>query len=225
MTVLPRALLWRRTDTIGAEFVVLDDRRGLVARGYATADEPVPYACRYELFTDEDWVSARFEATVEGAGWLRTARLERAAGRWRVTTAEQGDLDAAARAAGHPAQPLPGSEDPDRLGTALDLDLWASPLTNTLPVRRLDLRHAAPGTVHTITAAWILLPSLAVVAGEQTYTVLPGGGVRYASDGFTADLALDEDGYVVHYPGLAERPSRGPNARSASASEPRDRTK
>ncbi len=202
MTALPRARLWRRLDTTGTEFVVFDDRRGLAARGVATATVPVPYACRYELFTDDTWVSARFEATVEGGGWLRTLRLERAAGRWRATTAEQGDLDAAMVAAGH-APLQPGSEDPDRLHPVLDIDIYASPLTNTLPLRRLDLLHAEPGTTQTVKAAWVLVPSLAVVLSEQTYTVLGGGTVRYASGAFAADLSLDADGYVTHYPGLA----------------------
>jgi hypothetical protein len=203
VTALPRTRLWQRTDTTGTELVVFDDHHGLVARGVAMAGDPVPYACWYELFTDDAWVSARFEATVEGGGWLRTLRLERAAGRWRATTAEQGDLDAAVRAAGHPAPPLPGSEDPDRLHAALDVDLYASPLTNTLPLRRLDLLRAAPGATETITAAWVLLPSLAVVASRQTYTVLGEGVVRYASGTFTADISIDPDGYVTHYPGLA----------------------
>jgi hypothetical protein len=205
MTVLPKALLWRRLDTAGTEHVGLDDRSGLAARGVATAADPVPYACRYELFTDNAWVSARLEATAEGAGWLRTVRMERAAGRWRVTTAEQGDLDAALRRAGHPAAALPGSEDPGRLDAALDIDLYASPLTNTLPLRRLNLLGAAVGTTRTIVAAWVLLPSLAVIANEQSYTVLGSQLVRYASGTFTADLTLDPDGYVTHYPGLADR--------------------
>jgi hypothetical protein len=205
MTVLPRALFWHRVDGYGAEHVVLDDRRGLAARGVATAADPVPYACRYELFTDEGWATAHFEATVEGGGWLRTVRLERAAGRWRVTTAEQGDLDAALRAAGHPPAPPAGSEDPDRLHEARDVDLYASPLTNTLPLRRLDLAAAPERTTRTITAAWVLLPGLAVVPNEQTYTMLGDGRVRYASGTFSADLTVDGDGYVLRYPGLAAR--------------------
>src|SRR5690349_19270577 len=116
VAVLPRALIWQRLDTTGAEQVNLDDRSGLTARGTAVAADPVPYACRYELFTDDSWTCARFEATAEGAGWRRTVRMERAGGRWRVTTAEQGDLDAALRADGHPTAPAPGCEDPDRLG-------------------------------------------------------------------------------------------------------------
>ena len=195
----PRALLWTRTDTAGAEHVAFDDRRGLTARGVQVAGDPVPYACRYELYTDEAWATARFEATAEGAGWSRTVRLERAAGRWRVTTAEQGDLDGALRSAGRAAAPMPGIEDADRLADAYDVDLYASPLTNTLPLRRLGMVD------FTITAAWVLLPSLAVVASEQSYTVLGDNRVRYTSGSFRADLDLDEHQFVVRYPGLAQR--------------------
>src|SRR5262245_26928209 len=203
MSVLPRALIWQRLDVTGAEQVSFDDRSGLVARGAAVAADPVPYACRYDLLTDGAWAAGRFEATAEGAGWLRSVRMERAAGRWRVTTAEQGDLDAAVRAAGRAAQPPPGCEDPEELDP--DVDLAGSPLTNTLPLRRLGLLGAAPGTARTVTAAWVLLPSLAVVRASQAYTVLGPGRVRYESGEFSADLELDADGYVTYYPGLARR--------------------
>jgi hypothetical protein len=126
--------------------------------------------------------------------------MERAAGRWRVTTAEQGNLNAVV-----PSAPYPGSEEPGRLSDALDVDLYASPLTNTLPIRRLGLLGRPPGTTSTITAAWILLPSLAVLPLEQTYTVLEKGQLQYSSNGFAATLDVDEDGFVVTYPGLATR--------------------
>jgi len=200
MTVLPRAIAWQRTDTTGGEYVGFNDRRGLIGRGVTFSADPAVYSCRYELSTDDEWVSTRFEATAEGAGWLRTLRMERAAGRWRVTTAEQGNLNAVVRSA-----PFPGSEEPGRLTDALDVDLYASPLTNTLPIRRLGLLGQPAGTTRTITAAWILLPSLAVLPLEQTYTVLAEGQLRYSSNGFTADLDIDEDGLVVRYPGLATR--------------------
>jgi hypothetical protein len=200
MTVLPRAIAWQRTDTTGGEYAGFSDRRGLFVRGLAFSADPTVYCCRYELSTDDEWVSNRFEATVEGPGWLRTLRMERAAGRWRVTTAEQGNLNAVVRSA-----PFPGSEEPGRLSDALDVDLYASPLTNTLPIRRLGLLGQPPGTTRTITAAWILLPSLAVLPLEQTYTVLDKGKLQYASNGFTAALDVDEDGFVVTYPGLATR--------------------
>ncbi|MEV8514350.1 putative glycolipid-binding domain-containing protein [Dactylosporangium sp. NPDC051484] len=198
MTVLPRAFAWQRTDTTGGEFVTLDDRRGLRAKGVAFASDNALYSCRYELHTDDAWASTRLELAIEGGGWLRTLRMERAAGRWRVTTSEQGNLERVL-----PQAPFAGIEESDRLHAVLDVDLQNSPLTNTLPVRRLGLHRASPGTVVRIEAAWVLLPSLAVLPVEQSYEVLGPRRVRYRSEHFTADLELTDDGYVAEYPGLA----------------------
>jgi hypothetical protein len=205
MPTLPKSLLWRRLDTVGVDHALISDRRGLHARGVAVAADPVPHTCRYEVFTDDGWAVAHLDVVTEGGGWLRSVRLERAAGRWRVTTAEQGDLDAVLRAAGHAGGMLPGTEEPERLADAIDVDLGAAPLLNSLPVRRLGLRDAPPGTSHTIRVAWVLVPSLQVIAAAQEYTALGAGKVRYSSDSYTAELDLDADGYVTHYPGLATR--------------------
>ena len=232
MAVLPKALLWRRLDGIGSEHALVDDAAGLHARGTMTAAEPVPFVCRYELYTDDTWVTARFDVAVEGAGFLRTVRLERAAGRWRVTASEQGNLDATLTAAGRPRAGLPGSEDPARLARALDVDLGYSPLTNTLPVRRLGLHEGGRGSgaAQPVEVAWVLLPGLEVVPSTQTYARLDergggearlipqaddrarnerGGGearlIRFTSGSFTADITVDSSGFVTHYPGLAER--------------------
>jgi hypothetical protein len=203
---LPKSLFWERLDVAGAEHVVYDDRRGLRAWGTALAVDPIPYSCRYDLVTDEQWATGRLEVTVEGGGWVRTLRLEHAAGRWRATTGEQGDLDAALRTARLRGAGLPGTEEPSRLEPALDIDLSGSPLTNTLPVRRLDLLRARPGTERRLIVAWVLLPTLEVVPAEQGYTALGDNRVRYTSGDFTAELELDDDGFVVRYPGLAKRP-------------------
>jgi hypothetical protein len=191
VTPLPRALAWQRIDLAGSEFCVFDDSSGLRASGTAVAGDA--YACRYDLTTDASWATTRFEVSAQGAGWTRSVRLVRADRGWRVTAREEGTL----RGAG-----LPGIEDPSRLDAALDIDLYASPLTNTLPIRRLRLAEGRPVT---ILAAWVLLPSLAVIPSEQTYTRLSRDRVRYSSDDFTADIDIDADGYVTHYPGLASR--------------------
>jgi hypothetical protein len=205
MSTMPKSLFWTRTDTAGAEHIVFDEARGLAARGSVLAVDPIPYSCRYQLTTGPDWATTRLEVEAEGAGWLRNVRLERAGGRWRVTTGEQGDLDAALRAAGHPVAGLPGTDDPDRLAEAVDVDLGGSAPFNILPIRRLGLTRAAPETGHRITVAWVLVPSLTVVPAEQVYTALGPGRIRFTSDTFTADLDVDPDGWVVRYPGLAER--------------------
>ena len=205
MSTLPGSLFWERRDTAGSEHVLVDARSGLYARGTALAVDPVPYTCRYELQTDPSWGTSRFEVSAEGAGWARSVRLELAAGRWRATTSEQGNLDAALTAAGHARAGLPGTEDPDLLYGAFDVDLGGSPLTNTLPIRRLGLLKAEAGVAHRVSVAWVLLPSLEVVQADQIYTPLSDGRVRFASETFSTDMVIDDDGFVRDYPGLAAR--------------------
>jgi len=205
MRPLPTSLFWQRTDTSGAEHVLVDASHGLYARGTALAVDPVAYTCHYELQTDDTWATTYLDVTAEGAGWSRNVRLELAAGRWRVTTSEQGDLDAVLSASGHAGAGLPGIEDPDRLFGAFDVDLGGSPLTNTLPVRRLRLLTGEKDVAHRLSVAWVLLPSLEIVQADQIYTSLGDGVVRFANETFSADLALDDQGFVVDYPGLAKR--------------------
>ena len=205
MAVLPGSLFWDRRDTSGAEHALVDARAGLHARGSALAVDPIPYGARYELRTDPEWVTTALDVSTEGAGWSRTLRLESEGGRWRTVTGERGDLDAALTAAGHAGAGLPGTEDPDRLFGAFDVDLTGSPLTNTLPIRRLGLLKAEPMVAHRVSVAWVLLPSLEIVQADQIYTALGDGRVRFANETFSADLVVDDEGFVVEYPGLARR--------------------
>jgi hypothetical protein len=89
---------------------------------------------------------------------------------------------------------------------ALDCDLANSPVTNFMPARRL--RDAAADHV----MAWVSLPDLSVRRSEQRYERIDDRHVRYVDSGFSADLELDEDGFVVCYPWLAERVPSGARA-------------
>ena len=88
---------------------------------------------------------------------------------------------------------------------AYDVDLTGSPLTNVLPIRRLNLLKADPGVAHRISVAWVIVPSLEVVQADQIYTPLGDGAVRFASETFSTDLVIDDEGFVRDYPGLAAR--------------------
>jgi hypothetical protein len=87
----------------------------------------------------------------------------------------------------------------------LDLDLQASPLFNSLPVLR-DRLHEG-GNAREYAMAFVRVPELTVERSVQRYVPLERGVVRYRSGTFTADIEFDADGFVVRYPGLAERVS------------------
>jgi hypothetical protein len=129
--------------------------------------------------------------------------LERAAGRWRVTATEQGNLDAALRAAGHARADQPGCEEPSKLYAALDVVIGGSALSHTLPIRRLRLLNGAGGK-QSVDVAWVLVPSLEVLDDTWSYQLLEDGRVRVTGKSTSVELDVDQRGYVRHYPGLAD---------------------
>lgn len=82
------------------------------------------------------------------------------------------------------------------------VDLAFSPLTNTLPILRDDLHRGGPGRDYVM--ALVDVPSLEVELSEQRYEPIDSRTVRFRSGDFEAVLELDESGFVVRYPGLAE---------------------
>jgi hypothetical protein len=69
----------------------------------------------------------------------------------------------------------------------------------------MNLLDAAIGTSRTVVVAWILLPSLEVIESSQTYRVVGDHQFRFTSGAFSADIDVDDQGYVLRYPELAER--------------------
>jgi uncharacterized protein len=93
-----------------------------------------------------------------------------------------------------------------------DVDLSATPFTNTLPIRRLD---PGEGESSEIAVVYADVPNMRADTSKQRYTCLErgaGGGLyRYEDEGsfrgFTAELQVDADGLVLDYPGIFRRMS------------------
>jgi len=92
----------------------------------------------------------------------------------------------------------------------IDVDIAITPATNTLPIKRLRLQALE---ARDIPVAYIPLPEQ--IAGdfqpsrtEQRYTCLiPEQRYRYESllGAFTAELEVDENGFVLDYPDIFRR--------------------
>ena len=89
------------------------------------------------------------------------------------------------------------------LGDCDFFDLGSSPLFNSLPVLRDELLERGPA--HDYVMRWVSVPELESTEAPQRYEPLGNGIVRFSSDSFTADIEFGADGFVVRYPGLAER--------------------
>jgi hypothetical protein len=175
------------------------------------------YALSWVLETGDHWVTRRLAATVHGHGWSRQLELERSDdGVWssRASTSGSGasrGVRSEDGASADAAMPPPGIDNPDELRDALDCDLGLCPMTNTMPILRLNLlRQGAPGPREAetmLTMAWVEVPSLRVFPSRQRYGSSPAsaGMVRFSSESrdFTAVLTTDQHGVVTLYPGLA----------------------
>lgn len=180
-----RCIRWSAWEGFETGIEHLDIRResnGIVVAGIiAGSDEDAgSYALSYGLAIDEAWRVRDAEFSLTSGSRLHLESDGR--GSWRTN----------------------GQERPDLKG-CIDIDIQASPLTNTLPIRRLALDR---GQSADIRVAYIRVPSLAVEPAGQRYTALePGSLYRFESleSGFKADLPVDREGFVMNYPRLFRR--------------------
>lgn len=175
---------WREWSGEGLEHLVLTEEPDGVRADAAVlgASDGQVFAARYLIRCDAGWRARRLAVGLVGEGPGLELSSD-GSGRW-----------------------TDGSGAPlARLDGALDVDISATPFTNTLPIRRLNLRA---GDRETILVAYVKLPELTLAADRQRYTCLEQGRrYRYESEdsGFTRELEVDGDGLVLTYPGLFRR--------------------
>lgn len=168
------------------------DDDGMTAHGTSLTDD---YALSWSLDATDAWVTRTLDVTVHGDGWWRTLALAHSIeGVWTAHVEMHGDVDL----------PPAGIEDDAALEGALDCDLGLCPVTNTMPIRRLGLLDASTHDT-TLVMAWVEVPSLRVLRSEQLYRSAGPGLVAFRSGDFTAEISVDDEGFVIDYPQLARR--------------------
>lgn len=189
-----RLVSWERTDELAGHSVARIERLpgGWRFHGSEVIAGPGELlSCTFRVELGDDWVTRDVEARAIGPGGERTLTLSADAGRrWQVDGVHRPELDG-----------------------CIDVDVAATPLTNTFPIRRL--RGLAVGQEVTTPIAWVDVPDLGVTRVEQTYRRLPD------TDGLEAwqyrdprhgpfILTVDADGVAVTYEDLARRVATAP---------------
>lgn len=152
--------------------------------GAATADRPA-FSASYDLVTDDTGATKRLSLNVSLAERERQLSIARdEENMWLVT-----DHQGAARAA---------------YDGALDVDVALSPFFNALPIRRLGLHQHAESV--TVPVVYVYLPGLTITAASISYTSPgPPGGIKLHSPVARTTVTVDDDGFILDYPDLAER--------------------
>ena len=123
-------------------------------------------------------------------GHTRTVRIERADGKVLELFS-----DGAGGWSDDRAEPIPA------LRGCMDVDVWPTPLTNSLPIWRTEWTDQPVR----FAMAWIDATEMSVKRAEQVYTRIDATHFRFQSANFEAVLELDADGIVADYPGLFVR--------------------
>jgi uncharacterized protein len=186
---LPPAAAWRHHGAReGFETVFFArDAGGLHLRGGTTAiEDGRAWFVQYEIVVGDDWCTQRADVSSSSVRGSHRSLIERiGSGSWRVDGVARPDLDG-----------------------CLDVDLESSACTNAMPVHRMQL---SIGQASDAPAVYVRAVDGVVERIEQRYRRLAddGGPARYhyvsPQFSFEANLAYDEWGLVVDYPGLATR--------------------
>jgi hypothetical protein len=89
---------------------------------------------------------------------------------------------------------------------AVDVDVVLSPFFNALPIRRVGLHRHADAV--TLPLVYVNLPELTVGPATISYRSSDpesGGGIKLISPVANTTIVVDDDGFILDYPGLAER--------------------
>ncbi|AEI64344.1 putative glycolipid-binding domain-containing protein [Corallococcus macrosporus] len=179
-----RASVWRRLLSPGSEYFELVARpEGWVLAGSVVfVDGGLPHFVEYTVTTNAAWETQTVHVLRRnGDGEARLQLRVDGERRW-----------------------WKGDEEVAHLRGCPDIDVACTPSTNTLPIRRLGL---AVGQAADVRAAWLRIPSLTLEVLPQRYTRLAETRYRYESNGgrFVAEVDVDADGVVTHYPPGWER--------------------
>jgi hypothetical protein len=182
-------LTWRAPDISRMESVrVQVSGKRIRANGRivaaATATNPA-FGAYYELQTDESGATKRFGLTVTLAERERQLAIARDEENMWLVTDHQGE-----RRAGYDG--------------ALDVDVVFSPFFNALPIRRLGFHHRAD--LVALPMVYVNVPDMSVTPETVSYTSEGRlDGIKLRSPVADTTVSVDDEGFIVDYPGLAER--------------------
>jgi hypothetical protein len=87
-------------------------------------------------------------------------------------------------------------------GGALDVDVVFSPFFNALPIRRTGLYERSESVI--LPVVYVRLPELSVEEATISYSS-SADGIKLHSPVAETTVTVDSEGFILDYPGLAER--------------------
>ncbi len=185
---MDRNIMWTPWSEPGLEHLHLQqiDEKIVADSVIIGINNRTPFRLWYEMVCDTDWTIKELGLILLGGHGKSIKVQTDGQGHWSTISGD----------------PLPSLEG------CIDVDISATPFTNTLPIRRLAL---SPGQSVELLVAYVVIPELELKPDRQRYTCLglgtQEGLYRYEGleSGFSAELRVDSDGLVIDYQGLYRR--------------------
>lgn len=175
-----KSIVWHRLETNGAghEFarVFAENSKRFLEGAAIFVDEKRLCKLDYKIECDENWET--LNATVSGFAGDEKIEIEIAADSNKIWTMNGEEIFA--------------------VQNCIDVDLNFSPVTNLLPVRRLNLKIGEKAMVR---AAWLKFPTFKLELLEQIYERIGENKYAYESAGgtFRVEIETDDFGLATRY--------------------------
>lgn len=177
---------WKSLDTLGLEHLrVSRTEKEIAAESVILrVGEDAPFQLTYQIICDDKWRVRKVTIGVQSKINRRVEFNSDGGGNW---TDEAG-------------QRLP------EFTGCFDIDISATPFTNTLPLKRTQIET---GESVDVAVVYFLIPEMTVQRSLQRYIRLAENLFRFEEhgiyQGFSAELPVDANGLVIDYPQLFQR--------------------
>ncbi|NIK12565.1 hypothetical protein FHR85_001980 [Alkalibacillus almallahensis] len=176
--------MWEHLEDFGCEFLGIgNENNGIITTGIIiTSEQHKPYKINYTVRLDQSWKTKKLILNVDNKENLEI--ISDGFGNWYT-----GD-----------------GKKINELSGAIDIDISATPFSNTLPINRFEWETNQKRDFEMV---YISVSSLETFKVKQSYTYLQrNGNIReflYQSYGFESIIYVDDNGFVTFYPELFER--------------------
>jgi len=180
--------MWEKFSETGLEHLfLLKDNEYITANSVIlTTQDDMPVRISYTIHCSLDWKVYKFHVKVFDDNYRDMVLQSDGSGNW---TTDTGKLL-------------------ENLEGCIDIDISATPFTNTIPITRLSLKS---GESREIKVVYIDIYNFGITPIKQRYTCLKSNvdGYKYRYEnldsGFMEEFFVDKEGFVIDYPDLFKR--------------------
>ncbi|MGD6834842.1 putative glycolipid-binding domain-containing protein [Sutcliffiella halmapala] len=180
-------VVWKNEEKYGCEYFIIveTDNNTLLAEGtviYVEEEVPTAHEVEYSIELDKNWITRKLSILVDKQTSLEIH--SDGEGNWFNT---EGDLL-------------------EFLKGAIDIDISATPFSNSLPVNRFNW---IVNQIEHIEIVYISVPSLELKKVSQSYRYIGNNAnqryFNYCCNDYETIITVDSDGFVIDYPNVFSR--------------------